>query len=181
MRSLQQITCSIAVSRDSGFDKETHCGKVKIRTESNRGKKCMFDCNVTKIDVRQSDYTFADRDKLYEATNQRFGRQFNVPTHIELLVCSFLRFIKSKGKLDGCARKRTIMIFLYWLQKFGRLITARLAWQKDPGHLFVVKFYGRVNTIKVMSNQSVNLLGSQMRSNKRTFLNTRFQDRSIYN
>ena len=53
--------------------------------------------------------------------------------------------------------------------------------KKDPGHLFVVKFYGRVNTIKVMSNQSVNLLGSQMRSNKRIFLNTRFQDRSIYN
>ena len=66
------------------------CWKVKIRTESNRGKKCMFDCNVTKFDVRQSDYHFADRDKLYEAPNQRFGRQFNVPTHIELLVCSSL-------------------------------------------------------------------------------------------
>ena len=73
----------------------------------------MFDCNVTKINVRQSDYHFADRDKLYEATNQGFGRQFNLPTHIELLVCSFFKFIKSKGKLDGCARKRTIMIFLY--------------------------------------------------------------------
>ena len=44
----------------------------------------MFACNVTKLDVRQSDYHFADRDKLYEAPNQ-----FNVPTDIELLVCSF--------------------------------------------------------------------------------------------
>ena len=46
---------------------------------------------------------------------------------------------------------------------------------------FVVKFYGRVNTVKVMSNQSVNLLGSQRRSIKRIFLNTRFQDRTLYN
>ena len=37
--------------------------------------------------------------------------------------------------------------------------------EKTPGHLFVVMFYGRVNTIKVMSNQSVNLLGSQRRLN----------------
>ena len=73
----------------------------------------MFDCKVTKIDVRQSDYHFADRDKLYEAPNQGFGRPFNVPTDTELLVCSFLKFIKSKEKLDWCARKRTIMIFLY--------------------------------------------------------------------
>ena len=82
MRSLQQITtCSIAVSGDSGFDKEHICWKVKIRTENNRGKKCMFDRYVLKIDVRQIDYHFADRDKLYEAPNQGFGRQFNVPTH----------------------------------------------------------------------------------------------------
>ena len=81
----------------------------------------------------------------------------------------------------GVQEKEQIMIFWYWLQKFGRLITARLACQKDPGYLFVLKFYGRVNTIKVMSNKSVNLLGSQRRSNKRIFLNTRFQDRSIYN
>ena len=91
------------------------------------------------------------------------------------------KFIKSKEKFDGCARKRTIMIFLYWLQKIGRIITARLACQNDPGHLFVVKFYGRVNTIKVMSNLSVSLLGSQRRSNKCIFLNTRFQYRRIYN
>ena len=37
----------------------------------------MFDCNVTKTDVRQGDYHFADRDKLYAAPNQGFGRQFN--------------------------------------------------------------------------------------------------------
>ena len=55
-------------------------------------------CYVTKIDVRQSDYHFADRDKLYEAPNQGFGRQFNVPTHIELLVCSFLSLSKAKKK-----------------------------------------------------------------------------------
>ena len=157
------------------------CWKVKIRTESNRGKKCMFDCNVTKIAVRQSDYHFADRDKLYEATNQGFGRQFNVLTHIELLFCSFLSYQKQRKTRWVCKKKNNYEFFLYWLQKFGRLITARLACQKDPGHLFVVKFYGRANTIKVMSNQSVNFLGSQMRSNKRIFLNTRFQDRSIYN
>ena len=51
----------------------------------------MFDCYVTKIDMRQSDYHFADRDKLYEAPNQGFDRPVNVPTHIELLVCSFLK------------------------------------------------------------------------------------------
>ena len=49
----------------------------------------MFACNVTKFDVRQSDYHFADRDKLYEAPNQGFDRQFNVPTDTEMLVCSF--------------------------------------------------------------------------------------------
>ena len=75
--------------------------------------KCVFDCNVTKIDVRQRDYHFADRDKLYEAANQGFGRQFNVATDIDLLVCSFFKFIKNKENLDGCTRKRTIMIFLY--------------------------------------------------------------------
>ena len=32
MRSLQQITCSIAVSRDSGFDKETHFAE-KLKSE----------------------------------------------------------------------------------------------------------------------------------------------------
>ena len=29
----------------------------------------MFDCYVTKLDVRQSDYRFADRNKLYEVPN----------------------------------------------------------------------------------------------------------------
>ena len=105
--------------------------------------------------MRQSDYHFVDRDKLYEATNQGFGRQFNVPTHIELLVCSFLSLSKAK-------KKNNYDFFLYSLQKFGRLITACLACQKDPGHLFIVKFYGRVNTIKVMSNQSEHLFGSQI-------------------
>ena len=139
------------------------CWKVKIRNESNRGKWYKFDCNVTKIDVRQSDYHFADRDKLYESPNQGFGRQFNVPTHTELLVCSFFSLSKAKKNSMGVQEKEQLWFFLYWLQKFGRLITVRLACQKDPGHLFVVKFYGRVNTIKVMSNQSVNLLGSQKR------------------
>ena len=112
----------------------------------------MFDCNVTKIDVRQSNYHSAYHDKLYEAPNQGFGRQFNVPTHIELLVCSFLSLPKAKKNSIGVQEKEQLWFFWYWLQKFGRLITARLACQKDPGHLFVVKFYGRVNTIKVMSN-----------------------------
>ena len=56
----------------------------------------------------------------------------------------------------GVQEKEQIMIFLYLLQKFGRLVTVRLSCRKDPSHLFVVKFYGRVNAIKVMSNQSVN-------------------------
>ena len=105
MRSLQQIvlqSLEIAV-----LIKKHVCWKVKIRTESNRGKKCMFDCNVTKIDVRQSDYHFADRDKLYEAPNQGFQRTYSYWT-VGLLV---FKFIKRKEKLDGCARKRTIMIF----------------------------------------------------------------------
>ena len=65
----------------------------------------MFDCNVTKNDVRQSDYHFADRNKLYEATNQGFGRQFKVPTHIELLVCSFLSLSKAKENSMGVQEK----------------------------------------------------------------------------
>ena len=163
--------------------KEHICWKVKIRTESNRGNKC--------IDVRQSDYHFADRDKLYEATNQGFGRQFNVPTHIELLVCSFLSLSKAKENSMGVQEKEQLWFFFYIDCKTAQIWTPHYCSprvpppppKKNPGHLFVVKVYGRVNSIKVMSNQSVNLLGSQMRSNKRIFLNTRFQDRStrIYN
>ena len=84
------------------------------------------------------------------------------------------KFIKSKEKLEGCARKWTkYHFFLYWLQTFGRLIMLASRAEKNPGQLCVVKFYSPVNTIKVMSNQSVNLLGS-------IFFNTRFQDRSMY-
>ena len=71
----------------------------------------MFDCNVTKIDVKQSDYHFADRDKLYEATNQGFGRQLNVPTHIELLVCSFLSLSKAKESSMGVQEKEQLWLF----------------------------------------------------------------------
>ena len=99
------------------------CWKVKIRTESNRGKKCMFDCNVTKIAVRQSDYHFADRHfttlplcrsrqtiRSYQpGIWQAIQRTYSYWT-VVLLV---FKFIKSKGKLDGCARKRTIMSFFY--------------------------------------------------------------------
>ena len=74
----------------------------------------MFDCNVTKIDVRQSDYHFADRDKLYEATNQGFGRQFNVPTHIELLVCSFLSLSKAKENSMGVQEKEQLCFFFLY-------------------------------------------------------------------
>ena len=70
----------------------------------------MFDCNVTKIDVRQSDYHFADRDKLYEPTNQGFGRQFNVPTH---MVCSFLSLSKTKENSMGVQEKEQLCFFLY--------------------------------------------------------------------
>ena len=62
----------------------------------------MFDCYVIKPDVRQSDYHFAE---LYEALNQGFGRQFNVPTHIELLVCSFLSLSKAKKNSMGVQEK----------------------------------------------------------------------------
>ena len=65
----------------------------------------MFDFNVTKIDVRQSDCHFADRDKLYEAPNKGFGKQFNVPTHTELLVCSFLSLSKAKKNSMGVQEK----------------------------------------------------------------------------
>ena len=37
--------------------------------------------------------------------------------------------------------------------------------EKTPGHLFVVKFYGRVNTIKVMSNQSINSAAKEYQIN----------------
>ena len=74
----------------------------------------MFDCNVTKIDVRQSDYHFADRDKLYEATNQGFGRQFNVPTHIEMLVCSFLSLSKAKENSMGVQEKEQLCCFFFY-------------------------------------------------------------------
>ena len=46
----------------------------------------------------------------------------------------------------------------------ARILFASRA-EKTPIHLFVVKFYGRVKTIEVMSNQSVNLFGSQRRLN----------------
>ena len=91
------------------------CWKVKIRTESNRGKKYKFDCNVTKIDVRQSDYHFADRDKLYEAPNQGFGRQFSVPTHTELLVCSFLSLSKAKKNSMGVLEKGQLWFFFFYI------------------------------------------------------------------
>ena len=68
----------------------------------------MFDGNATKIDVRQSDYHFADRDKLYEAPNQGFGRHINVPPHIELLVCSFLSLSKAKKNSMGVQEKEQL-------------------------------------------------------------------------
>ena len=68
----------------------------------------MSDCNVTKIDVRQCDYHSADRDKLYEAPNQGFGRQFNVPTHTELLICSFLSLSKAKKQSMGMQGKEQL-------------------------------------------------------------------------
>ena len=68
----------------------------------------MFHFNVTKTDVRQSDYHFADRDKLYEAPNQGFGRQFNVPTHTELLVSSFLSLSKEKKNSMGVQEKEQL-------------------------------------------------------------------------
>ena len=71
----------------------------------------MFDCYVTKIDVRQSDYHFADRDKLYEAPNQGFGRQFNVPSHTEPLPCSFLSLPKAKKNSMGVPEKEQLWFF----------------------------------------------------------------------
>ena len=68
----------------------------------------MFECYVTKMDVRQSDYHFADRDKLYEAPNQGYGRQFNVPIHIELLICSFLSLSKAKKNSMGVQEKEQL-------------------------------------------------------------------------
>ena len=47
----------------------------------------------------------------------------------------------------GVQEKEQLWFFLYWLQTFGRLITAGLSCQKDPGNMFLVKLYGRVNTI----------------------------------
>ena len=101
--SLQQITCSIAVSRDSGFNKNysnTFAEKLKSKPKAAEERNaCLSVCDVAEIDVRQSDCHFTDREKLYDAPNQGFGR------NIELF-----KFIKSNENLEGCAR---IMIFRY--------------------------------------------------------------------
>ena len=172
MRLQQMQSLEIAV-----LIKKHICLKVKIRTEKEMHVWLLCHknwCPTKRLPLCRSRQTIrSSQPGIWQAIQRTYSYWT-----VGLLV---FKFIKSKEKLDGCARKRTIMIFLYRWQKFGRLITARLTWQNDPGHLFVVKFYGRVNTIKVIKNQSVNLLGSQRRSNKRIFLNTRFQDRSIYN
>ena len=115
------------------------CWKVKIRTETNRGKKCMFDCNVTKNDVRQSDYHFADRDKLYEATNQGFGRQFNVPTHIELLVCSFLSLSKAKENSMGVQEKEQLWFFYIDCKNWDASLLLASRAKKTPGICFTAE------------------------------------------
>ena len=50
-------------------------------------------------------------DKLYEAPNQGFGRQFNVPTYIELLVSSFLSLSKAKKNSMGVQEKNNYDLF----------------------------------------------------------------------
>ena len=73
----------------------------------------MFDCYVIKINVRRSDYHFADRDKLYEAPNQGFWQAIQRTYLYWTVGLLVFKFIKSKEKSNGCARKRTIMIFFY--------------------------------------------------------------------
>ena len=101
--------------------------------------------------MRQSDYHFTDRDKLYDAPNQGFGRD------IELL--SLSKAMKnSKGVQE-------LWFFDIDCKNLDAWILFASRAEKTPGHLFVMTFYGRVNTIKVKSIQSVNLLGSQRRLN----------------
>ena len=79
-------------------------------------------------------------------------------TYILISNCfSFLSLSKAMKNSKGVQEKEQIMIFLYIYCKHlaAWLLFASRA-EKTPGHLFVVKFYGRVNTIKVISNQSVN-------------------------
>ena len=72
----------------------------------------MTECDVIKIDLRQSDYHFTDRDILYDAPNHGFGWQFEVHTHIELLVFSLLILSKAKKNSKGVhENEQTIIIF----------------------------------------------------------------------
>ena len=92
-----------------------------------------------------------------------------------------LSLSKAKKNSMGVQEKEQLWFFDIDCKKLDASLLLASRAKKDPRHLFVAKIYGRVNTIKVMSNQSVNLLGSHRRSNKRIFLNTWFQYRFIYN
>ena len=83
--------------------------KVKIRTESNRGKKCMFDCNVTKIDVRQSDYHFADIETNYTKLHTR--NLAGNSTCLLILNCWFARLSKEKKTSMGVQEKEQLWVF----------------------------------------------------------------------
>ena len=86
---------------------------------------------------------------------------------MHLKVSEALSLSKAMKNSKGVQEKEQIMIFYIYIYSkhldVWLLFASRAG--KTPGHLFVVKFYGRVNTIKVMSNQSVNSAAKEYQIN----------------
>ena len=95
MRSLQQITCSIAVSRDSGFDKKTKTKKItfaeKLKSEPKAteerntsltamSQKLMCDKAITTLQIATNYTKLPTRDLAGNST------------YLLILNCWFARF-----------------------------------------------------------------------------------------
>ena len=164
MMSLQQITCSIAVSGVSGCNKNYRnifAEKLKSKPKATEERNaCLTVCDDAETDVRQSDYHFTDRDKLYDAPNQGFGKD------IELF-----KFIKRNVKLEGCAR---VMFFSILIAKIRTLNTVRFACRKDPG-TFVCCEVLRPNQHYQGHIEPVSKFTRQPKKIKRIFFNIRFR------
>ena len=109
MRCLQQITCSIAVSNGSGFDKETHLLKSEPKATEARNacltvmsQKLMCDKAITTLQIATNYTKLPIRDLAGNSTH------IQLPTHIELLVCSFFKFIKAKENSMGVQEKEQL-------------------------------------------------------------------------
>ena len=154
MMSLQQITCNIAVSWDSGFNKNyrnTFAEKLKSKPKATEERNaCLSVCDVAEIDVRQS------------AILQIAKNYTTLPIRDLAVISNFLSLSKAMKISKGV---QELSFFDIDCKNLDTWILFAWRAEKTPEHLFVVKFYGRVNTIKVMSNQSVNLVGSRRRLN----------------